>query len=79
MKPSSNHPHPVTITPPSAIKHWNEELFQVLTRVIDAVTYNEKPGMKIVMVAEYLSRASRIEIPALMHEGRRPRRKATGA
>lgn len=47
----------------------------MLTRVIDAVTYDQKPGMRIVMVAEYLSRTSRREISALMRKKRRHRRR----
>lgn len=61
---------------PAALPHWNEDRFQMLTRVIDAITYDQKPGMKLVMVAEYLSRASQRVIPALMRRRRRPRRKA---
>jgi hypothetical protein len=72
MKISSTPHEPCTSAPPSVIRHWNEDVFRVLTRVIDAVAYDQPPGMKIMMVAEYLSRTSRREIPALMRK--RPRR-----
>ncbi len=55
----------------SALSHWDEERFAMLTRVIDAVTYDQAPGMRTIMVAEYLSRTSWKEISILMRKRRR--------
>ncbi len=76
MKPSSKYPAARTLLPS---QHWNEELFQLLARVIDAVTYDQPPGMRTLFVAEYLSRTSKAEFAALMREMRGSRRRGRGA
>jgi len=58
------------------LKDWNETRFQMPSRVIDALTYDQKVGMRTAMVAEYLSRTSRKEIAALMRRRRSSARKA---
>jgi len=59
---------------PENHRHWDEQLFQLLTRVIDAVTFDQKPGMRTVLVAEYLSRTSRAKIAVLTRRRRRARK-----
>lgn len=76
MKSSSKYPATSTLPPPP---HWNEKLFQLLARVIDAVTYDQAPGMRTLFVAEYLSRASKAEFAALMREMRGSRRRGRAA
>lgn len=50
----------------------------MLVRVIDAVTFDQPQGMRTLYVAEYLSRASKVEFASLMRGVRRPRRRARG-
>lgn len=56
---------------PVNYRHWDEPMFQLLSRVIDAVTYDLRPGMRTMLVAEYLAQTSRAEIAVLMRRRRR--------
>lgn len=47
----------------------------MITRVIDALTYDQAPGLRTMYVAEYLTRTCRAEISALVRSKRRLRSK----
>lgn len=61
---------------PSDHPLWDEQLFQLLARVIDAVVYEQKPGVKTILVAEYLARTARAEFAVLTRRRRRARMKS---
>lgn len=56
---------------PRTSRSWDETLYQLLTRVIDAVLYDQETSMKISLVAEYVSRTSRAEFDKLRRRRRR--------
>lgn len=59
-------------THPRNARSWDESLYQLLMRVIDAVLYDQKPAVKIALVAEYLARTSRAELATLRRRVRKP-------